>query len=200
MQTLEILSGIAPPDILVKSCGCIGRCGAGPNLVVHPDAVFVSHCGTAARAAQFMTALCGGEDSDASNSLDAYAWRKRAEDEFRKGYFAEADVLLSQAIDLKPCGGIHIIYKVRSSVRLAMGDCFGALEYASQAVTLARQYLEAYICQGDAFLGMDQFDEAEKSYLTCLEIDPSIRRSKSFKARIAKVEEKLSATNICQSN
>ena len=41
--------------------------------------------------------------------------------------------------------------------------------------------LQTYICQGDAFLAMDQLDLAEKSYLTALEIDPSIRRSKSFK-------------------
>lgn len=41
--------------------------------------------------------------------------------------------------------------------------------------------LQAYICQGDAFLAMEQLDLAEKSYLTALEIDPSIRRSRSFK-------------------
>lgn len=41
--------------------------------------------------------------------------------------------------------------------------------------------LQAYICQGDAFLAMDQLDLAEKSYSIALEIDPSIRRSKSFK-------------------
>lgn len=41
--------------------------------------------------------------------------------------------------------------------------------------------MQAYICQGDAFLAMDQFDDAGKSYSTCLELDPSIRRSKSFR-------------------
>ena len=41
--------------------------------------------------------------------------------------------------------------------------------------------LQAYICQGDAFMAMDQFVSAEKSYLTSLQKDPSIRRSKSFK-------------------
>lgn len=41
--------------------------------------------------------------------------------------------------------------------------------------------LQAYVCQGDAFLAMDQLDLAEKSYLAALEIDLSIRYSKSFK-------------------
>lgn len=44
--------------------------------------------------------------------------------------------------------------------------------------------LQAYICQGDVFLAMDKFDSAEISYSTALEIDPSIRRSKSFKVLI----------------
>jgi hypothetical protein len=48
-------------------------------------------------------------------------------------------------------------------------------------VRLLIYLLQAYICLGDAFLSMDQFDSAENSYLTCLEIDPLIRRSKSFK-------------------
>lgn len=77
-----------------------------------------------------------------------------------------------------------------------MGNYSGALEDATEALTFAPQYPEAYICQGDAFLVMDQFDSAEKSYLTSLQIDPSIRRSKSFKARIAKLEEKLAAANM----
>lgn len=44
--------------------------------------------------------------------------------------------------------------------------------------------LQAYICQGDAFLAMDNFDSAEISYSTALQIDPSLRRSKSFKVLI----------------
>ncbi|KAK9278484.1 hypothetical protein L1049_028050 [Liquidambar formosana] len=196
MQTLEILSGIAPPDVAVKSCGCLGHCGAGPNLVVLPDGVFVGHCGTAARAADVVMALCGGSGSDAWKSLDALALRKQAEVEFHGGNFSEAELLLSQAIDLKPCGGIHIIYKDRSFAKLAMGDYSGALEDAKEAMALAPQYSEAYICLGDAFLAMNQFDAAEKSYSTSLELDPSIRHSRSFKARIAKLQEKFAAANM----
>lgn len=48
-------------------------------------------------------------------------------------------------------------------------------------VILLIYLLQAYICLGDAFLAMDKFDSAESSYLTSLHIDPSVRRSKSFK-------------------
>ncbi|KAI4347351.1 hypothetical protein L6164_008167 [Bauhinia variegata] len=199
-ETLETLSGLAPPSITVKPCGCLGRCGAGPNLVVLPDGLIVGHCGTPAKAAELMVNFLVVEEkldsNDAKNSLDALALRKRAEIEFQKNNFSEAELLLSQAIELKPFGGIHVIYKCRSMVRLALGNYPGALEDAREALKLAPEYAEAYICQGDAFLALDQFDSAEKSYSISLDIDPSIRRSKSFKARITKLQEKLAAANI----
>lgn len=43
--------------------------------------------------------------------------------------------------------------------------------------------LQAYIYQGDAFLAMDAFGAAENAYSYALSIDPSIRRSKSFKVQ-----------------
>ncbi|KAJ0104622.1 hypothetical protein Patl1_19408 [Pistacia atlantica] len=194
MQTFETLTALAPPHVAVHTCGCLGRCGAGPNLVALPGGVMVGHCGTAAKAAQVTMDLCGIRGSG-DKSLEALALRKRAEGEFEKGDFEEAERLLCQGIDLKPFGGIHILYKNRSLVRLAMGNYSGALEDANEALKLAPQYIEAYICQGDIFLAMDQYDAAEKSYSTCLQIDPSIRRSKSFKSRIVKLQEKLSAAN-----
>ncbi|XP_062110993.1 small glutamine-rich tetratricopeptide repeat-containing protein 2 [Humulus lupulus] len=198
LLTLETLTGIAPPTVTVKSCGCLSRCGAGPNLVALPSAVVVSHCGTAARSAEVLAALCGASwDADAAKkSLEALALRKKAEIEFDKGNFSQAELLLSQAIELKPMGGMNIIYKDRSRTRLAMDKYHEALADAKEALVFTPQYVEAYICQGDAFLAMNRFDTAEKSYLTALEIDPSIRRSKSFKARIANLQEKVASVNM----
>ncbi|MDX6843396.1 tetratricopeptide repeat protein, partial [Hafnia paralvei] len=62
-----------------------------------------------------------------------------------------------------------------------MSNYSGALEDAKEASALAPNYPEAYICEGDVYLAMDQFDEAEKLYSLALEIDPSLWRSKSFK-------------------
>ncbi|KAL2649164.1 hypothetical protein AAZX31_05G234000 [Glycine max] len=181
-QTLETLSGLAPPNVAVKSCGCLGRCGGGPNLVVLPDGLIVGHCGTAARAAEVIATLFAGAGGhDPKTCLDALALRKRAEIEFAKRNFTEAELLLSQAIDLKPFGGIHITFKCRSFVRLELGNYSGALEDAEEALALAPGYSEAYICQGDAFLALNKFDLAEQSYSASLVIDPSIRHSKSFK-------------------
>ncbi|KAL5721676.1 hypothetical protein ACHQM5_005291 [Ranunculus cassubicifolius] len=194
-ETFEILSAIAPPQVSVTTSGCLGKCGSGPNLVILPQVVFVSHCATPARTAQVL-ATCLGDTDDPSNNLAALALRKRAEEKMEKGEFSEAEDLLSQAIDLKPSGGLHIIYKIRSSVQLAIGNSFGALEDAKKALTLAPKYSQGYLCEGDAFMALENFVAAENSYSTALDLDPSIRRSKSFRAQITKLQAKLTAAEL----
>lgn len=163
--------------------------------MILPEAVFVGHCGTPTKAADVMAVICGADDSG-RKCLEALALRKRAEDAMSKGEFAEASALLSQAIELQPFGGLHVIYKERSAARLSMGDIDGAFGDAKEALTIAPHYPQAYICEGDVYMAMDRFDAAEESYSIALELDPSIRRSKSFKARIAKLQEKLAPANL----
>ncbi|KNA08041.1 hypothetical protein SOVF_166280 isoform B [Spinacia oleracea] len=197
LQVLETLLGISPTHVSINSCGCLGRCGSGPNLVVLPPAAMISHCGTAARAAELIVDVCssGGADNNdadlARRSLDALAIRKRAEIEFEKHNFSEAETLFSQAIEAKPIGGIHIAYKgrERSAVRLATDNFSGALDDVREALVYAPHYAEAYICQGDIFLAMDQLEAASESYAIALEKDPSLRRSKAFKARVQRLQE-----------
>ncbi|XP_047315894.1 uncharacterized protein LOC124919644 [Impatiens glandulifera] len=203
LETFQVISGIAPPDISVKTCGCLGSCGNGPNLLALPGAIFVSHCGTAARAAQAVFTLCnisGNEDINASawisNSLTSLGLRKRAEDELRRDNASEAQLLLTQAISLKPCGGLHIVYKDRSASFLTLGKLVEALEDANKAVALAPKDTQAYLCQGDAFMGLNQFELAEQSYIVAAELDPPIQRSKSFKMRIAKLQGKVEQANL----
>ncbi|XP_010935494.1 small glutamine-rich tetratricopeptide repeat-containing protein 2 isoform X1 [Elaeis guineensis] len=193
-EMLAVLSALAPTGIAVTSCGCLGRCGAGPNLAVLPAGFLVSHCGTASRAAQLLADLCGSA-FDPQRNLEAFTLRKKGENELEKGNAAEAEALLSQAIGLEPSGGLHYIYKSRSSARLAIGDNAGAFDDANEASRIDSKYPQAYVCQGDVFLARGEWDAAEKAYSTALQLDPSIRRSKSFKARVAKLQENLIALN-----
>ncbi|KAG6423944.1 hypothetical protein SASPL_114352 [Salvia splendens] len=197
LDALQVLSGIAPPFVTVNSCGCLGRCGAGPNIVILPGSVFVGHCGTPSKAANVMAIVYGADNGDAENKcLEALALRKRADDEMAQADFAQAFELLSQwkwevlifahisslqAIELRPFGGLHIMYKERSAARLAMGDIDGAFEDVKEALIIAPRYPQAYLCEGDVYMAMDRFDKAEESYSIALDLDPSIRRSKSFK-------------------
>ncbi|XP_050378108.1 uncharacterized protein LOC126795313 [Argentina anserina] len=108
MQTLETITALAAPTVAVISCGYLSRCGNGPNLVALPTATLVGHCGTTARAAEVLVALCGGDwDSGAADkSLEALALRNKAEIELNN-IFSQSELFLSQAIELRPIGGIH---------------------------------------------------------------------------------------------
>ncbi|OAY76796.1 Hsp70-Hsp90 organizing protein 1 [Ananas comosus] len=191
---LAALAGLAPAGVAVAACGCLGRCGAGPNLAVLPRGALVGHCGTPARAAQLLADLCGPRFDPRAN-LEALALRKKGEDELERGSPAEAETLLSQAVDLNPSGGLHFMYRSRSAARLAIGNIAGALADATEASKIAPDYPQAYLSQGDAFLAMEEWDAAEKAYSTALHLDPLLRRSKSFKARVAKLQEKLTTVS-----
>ncbi|KAJ4778339.1 tetratricopeptide repeat (TPR)-containing protein [Rhynchospora pubera] len=193
-ETLLTLSGLAPPGLSVNSCGCLGRCGAGPNVVVLPKGELVGHCGTPARAAEVLAWMCG-PSFDPGTNLEALGLRKRAELALEKGNEAEAVALLSQAIELNPSGGLHVLYHTRSAAKLAMGDNAGALLEAKEACNVDPKFPQGYISQGDAFLAMEEYNSAEEAYATALDLDPSIRRSRSFKARVTKLQGKLMAAN-----
>ncbi|KAF3787742.1 Small glutamine-rich tetratricopeptide repeat-containing protein alpha [Nymphaea thermarum] len=193
-ETLALLEALAPPGMSVVSCGCLGLCGSGPNVAILPDEVVIRHCSTASRVADLLTAYCGF--SNPAAGLEALALRKRAEGEMDSGNLTGAIALLNQAVDLKPAGGMQFIYKARSAAQLGMGDHSGALQDAIEASKIAPDYPQAYICQGDVFFAMEEYDAAAKAYSTALQIDPSIRRSTSYKARIAKLQVKMSAANV----
>ncbi|GMN59345.1 hypothetical protein TIFTF001_028424 [Ficus carica] len=144
LLTLETLSALAPPPVSVKSCGCLGRCGSGPNLVALPGPVVVGHCSTPSRSAEVIVALCGGPERAAEKSIQALALRKKAEIELENMNFSHAESMLSQAIELKPIGGIHILHKDRSLARLAMNKYPEALDDAREALTFSPQYVEKF--------------------------------------------------------
>lgn len=98
-EVLAALEGLAPPRVDVASCGCLGRCGAGPNFgasVSGGGAAVFGHVGTAARAAQLLEHLLGDSGFDAAAGLAALAAREKAEAALEKGGAAEAEALLTE--------------------------------------------------------------------------------------------------------
>ncbi|XP_062185824.1 small glutamine-rich tetratricopeptide repeat-containing protein 2-like [Phragmites australis] len=192
-EVLAALVGLAPPRVDVASCGCLGRCGAGPNVAasVAGSAAVFGHVGTAARGAQLLEHLLGAAEFDATSGLAALAMRENAEAAHDKGNAAEAEALLTEAICLNACGGLHLVYSSRSKARLTLGDISGALEDAEEAIRIAPKFPLANLLRGDALLAMGEYCGAEDAYADALDLDPSIRRSKSFKARVERLREKL---------
>ncbi|CAH2053454.1 unnamed protein product [Thlaspi arvense] len=200
-QILETLTALAPPEVRVNPCACLGRCGSGPNLVALPQGLLLRHCATPSRAAEILFSLCGdGREASSSSAvtaaLAALALTNNALSQIDAGNFQEAESLLTQALELKPYGGLQRIFKHRAVAKLGMLDYSGALEDISRALTLAPNSSEVYICQGDVYVAKGEYENAEKSYSKCLEIDPSLRRSKTFKARIANLQKKAVEVDV----
>lgn len=192
-ETLNFITGLAPPNVKVESCGCLGHCGSGPNLVVLPAEIFVSHCSTASHAAHLLAIQCGA--SDPENNLIALSLKEQGNKLFESGNIVRAEQLFSQAINLNPSGGQHFLYSNRSAVRLAMGDNVSSLADAKEASRITPNWHVAYLRQGDAYFALGEYEAAEHAYLSAVAIEPSLRRSKSFKVGLRKLEGKLSQTN-----
>jgi hypothetical protein len=98
-EVLAALAGLAPPLVDVAFCGCLGRCGAGPNVaasVPGRGAAVFGHVGTAARGAQLLEHLLGAAEFDAAAGLAVLAAREKAEIALEKGNAVEAEALLTE--------------------------------------------------------------------------------------------------------
>ncbi|XP_006653869.3 small glutamine-rich tetratricopeptide repeat-containing protein 2 [Oryza brachyantha] len=198
-EVLAALEGLAPPRVDVSSCGCLGRCGAGPNIgasVSGGGAAVFGHVGTAARAAHLLEHLLGASEFDAAAGLAALAAREKAEAAIEKGDAAEAEALLTEAIQMNACGGLHLVYRSRSKARLSMGNVTGALADAEEATKIAPKFPQAHLSRGDALFAMEEYRAAEDAYADALDLDPSIRRTKSFRARLEKLRQKLASVDV----
>lgn len=195
-EVLAALGALAPPPprVDVASCGCLGRCGAGPNVAAsvpgRGTAVF-AHVGTPARAARLLEHLLGAAEFDADAGLAALAVREKAEAALAEGNAAEAEALFTESIGLNAPGRLHLVYGSRCKARLAIGDTTGALADADEAIRIAPKFPQSHLSRGDALFAMGEYHSAEGAYADALAVDPSIRRSKSFKARLEKLREKL---------
>uniref|UniRef100_A0A0D9WB18 Uncharacterized protein n=1 Tax=Leersia perrieri TaxID=77586 RepID=A0A0D9WB18_9ORYZ len=203
-EVLAALEGLAPPRVDVASCGCLGRCGAGPNIGASSSvsasgggAAVFGHVGTAARAAQLLEHLLGGESGfDAAAGLAALAAREKAEAALEKGDAAGAEALLTEAIEMNPCGGLHLAYRSRSRARLSLGNITGALFDTEEAIKIAPKFPQAHLSRGDALFAMEEYQAAEYAYADALDLDPSVRRTKSFRARVEKLRQKAANAEI----
>lgn len=104
-QILETLTALAPPELRVTPCACLGRCGSGPNLVALPQGLILRHCATPSRAAEILFSLCGdGREASSSSAvadaLTALALTNNALSQIDAGNFSEAEAFLTQVCRL----------------------------------------------------------------------------------------------------
>ncbi|EAZ32388.1 hypothetical protein OsJ_16597 [Oryza sativa Japonica Group] len=180
-EVLAALEGLAPPRVDVASCGCLGRCGAGPNFgasVSGGGAAVFGHGHRRARRA----------------APGAPARRLR----IRRG--GRGSPRSRRAIEMNAGGGLHLAYRSRSRARLSMGNITGALADAEEATKIAPKFPQAHLSRGDALFAMEEYRAAEDAYADALDLDPSIRRTKSFRARVQKLREKVANADVSSSS
>ena len=99
----------------------LGRCGNGPNCVLLPSELAVGHCNTAAHVARLIERqVVNGDGAEViartlQLKLDGNALME-------SGDPSSAEAAYSEAIDLLPARGahmLHILYSNRSAARLA---------------------------------------------------------------------------------
>ncbi|KAL3689711.1 hypothetical protein R1sor_016020 [Riccia sorocarpa] len=194
LQTLDVLRSLAPPGVAVEPCGCLGNCGSGPNLVVLPAELVIRHCSTAMHAARLLELQCGA--ADPVTNLKALHLKELGNKSFQQGNHEQAERYYSEAIELNPSGGIHFLYGNRSAVRLARGDDAGALDDAEQAVRILPTWSVAHLRKVDVYLQMGALENAELACSSALRLDPSLRRSKSFQAKVKQISERLELARV----
>jgi hypothetical protein len=70
-QVVRFGEQLGLPGIEVTAGGCLGNCGAGPNLVLLPEGEVLRHVGTPALLAEVLTAFCGADvGADALRSTE----------------------------------------------------------------------------------------------------------------------------------
>jgi hypothetical protein len=136
---LDAAKELAPATVAVTRSGCLGRCGAGPNLVLLPAELFVAHCSTAAHLARLLELqLPGDAGKEVAVLYRALELRLRGNGALERGDAAAALVEYTTVLEeVNPPRHRHLVLANRSAARLKLGDAQGALDDALAAQACA---------------------------------------------------------------
>jgi hypothetical protein len=146
LTLLDAARELVPQTLTVTRSGCLGKCGAGPNVVLLPSELLISHCGTVAHLARLLERQLP-EEHRSSVALLAAALQLRVMGNaaMERGDAATAVALYTQALEeVKPPRGVHLLLGNRSAAKLRMGDKQGALDDALAAQAAMPAGLETW--------------------------------------------------------
>lgn len=172
------------PALEVKAGGCLGQCGSGPNLAILPtdgtQPLLIQHVGTVAKLAAVLRDVCGAPVD--AVLLRATELRLAGNAAVRDAQFLRAIALYSQALELHPPLGVHLLLSNRSGARLAAGDFEGALADANAAVEAGPpDFSTAAVRQAEAHLSLHQPEAALRCLLEAVERSRDFKQSDAFR-------------------
>ena len=139
LQILDAAKELAPSAVTVTRSGCLGRCGAGPNLVLLPSELLVAHCSTAAHLARILERQLPPDASrEVALLYRALELRLRGNGALELGDAAAAEADYTRELEeVDPPRHRHLVLANRSAARLTLGNAQGALDDALAAQACA---------------------------------------------------------------
>ncbi|KAL3151827.1 hypothetical protein ABBQ38_012794 [Trebouxia sp. C0009 RCD-2024] len=186
-QVIQFAKDLALEEIEIETCGCLGICGNGPNMVVDPPGTQLSHVSSPAKFVEVLDLMCNIQVP--ANFLKATELRLQGNAEARGGDLKAAEGVYSQALDLDIPQGKHLLHANRAGVRLTLGDAAGALEDAQAAVKLAPPgFTTAYIRQFEALCALKRRQEASSALGMLAAEDRAFAKSKEYKLLLRQLQ------------
>lgn len=199
-QIAQLAKDLAIPGISATACGCLGSCGAGPNIAVIPVAqagsvdapMLLHHVSTPAKLAEVLSTVCHAPIDAAV--LKATELRLTGNAVAMEGDTAKAIEIYTESLNLRPSHGAYMLHSNLSAARLASGDAAGALRDAEAAcATCPPEFTNAAVRRADALFALGRFEEALGALKVGEQRHPAWGRSPEYKQLIAAVSKSLPA-------
>jgi hypothetical protein len=196
----KLARDLALPGLTVTESGCLGRCGAGPNVAVLPAGVVVAGLGTPARLIEIL-ALASDVDLP-TGLLPATSARLAGNAAARAGDWAGAAACFTRGLSIPSAGAFATasLHANRSAARLALGDVAGAVADGDAAVEAAAALpvsssagTSAAVRQAEARAAAGDHAGAAAALETARLADPAWAGSPAAAALAASLAEKAGA-------
>lgn len=194
-QILQFGRDLALPTVDVVDCGCLGSCGAGPNIAVLPSAddampLLLHHITTPAKLAEALEAVCGVAIDD--RVLRATQLRLAGNAAALDNDLPRAISMYTEALDLDPPHGRHLLLANRSGAKLSAGDAAGALDDAAAAVEVAPpEFTKAGVRLADALYALGRIAEALDALHAAATRHPPFAKTDEYKGLERAVQRTL---------
>ncbi|GMH42381.1 hypothetical protein BSKO_10300 [Bryopsis sp. KO-2023] len=187
---LRFAQDLSIPNLEAESCGCLGQCGNGPNMILLPSETFVRHVSTPADMAEVINREC--EVVISEDMLRATELRQMGNALARSGDLKGAEAKFTEALGLGVAESYYLLYSNRSGVRLSLGDREGVLDDALLAVKHSpKGFTTAHIRLIDAHYIRKEFRQAQAALEVLIQKNPEFKRTNDYKLIARQLEKDL---------
>jgi len=179
VQIATFAEDLRLPGLTITKTGCLAKCGNGPNMVISPLNVTLSHVNTTAKMREVLESVAGLEVPEAL--VEATKLRLAGNSEARMGNLQKAADLYTRGLDLDPPHCRHLLLSNRSGVLLSLGRAQEAAEDAREAVhTAPAGFHTAVIRQVEAQCALQDHAAARKALEKAAIATPAFARTPDY--------------------